>query len=100
MSNTANTLTGSYINTSGFINYIPPFGFSVMPSDPYEMAIDFGPIKIYQTKIKVGNTDGFECTDCKDFYPMAELNQPDNAKDYTRFTCYSCRKGLKTIFKE
>lgn len=100
MSNTANPLNGAYINTSGFINFVPMYGFSVIPSDSPPLEIDPSPIKIYQTKIKVGNTDGFECTDCKDFYPMAELNQPDNAKDYVRFTCYSCRKGLKTIFEE
>lgn len=77
----------NYYNSGGFIGI--DFGFI--------SSIPFAPI-IKQQKVQVGNAEGYECTDCKDFYPLAELNQPDNANEYTSFTCYGCRKGLKTIF--
>ncbi len=53
-----------------------------------------------QKKITNGNAEGYECTGCKDFYPFAELNQPEHATTFTSFACYGCRKGLKTIFEE
>lgn len=51
-----------------------------------------------QSQITVGNAEGYECISCQEFCPMATLNQPDGAKEFTCFRCYSCRKGLSTIF--
>ncbi len=51
-----------------------------------------------QNKVWCGNCEGYECSECKDFYPMAELNMPEDSKDPIRFECYSCRKGLRTLF--
>lgn len=52
-----------------------------------------------QQKVVIGNSEGYECTDCKEFYPFAELNQPENAAKFSSFTCFGCRKGLKSYFK-
>lgn len=53
-----------------------------------------------QLKIKVGNSEGYECDECKEYCPMAELNSPEGAKYFTSFICYSCRNGLKTLYKK
>ena len=42
-----------------------------------------------QAKIKVGHEEGYACIKCADFYPYAEINQPDKT-----FKCWSCRNGL------
>lgn len=55
-------------------------------------------VPIKQEKVTRGNCEGYECITCKDFYPMAELNMPEESKDPTSFKCYGCRKGLITIF--
>jgi len=51
-----------------------------------------------QEKVWHGNAEGFECNECSDFYPMAELNLPEGSKEPSAFQCYCCRKGLKTLF--
>ena len=51
-----------------------------------------------QAKVVRGNAEGYECDECFDFYPMAELNMPEDSKSCSHFRCYGCRKGLKTIF--
>jgi hypothetical protein len=50
-----------------------------------------------QPKVKHGNEEGYECTRCADFFPMAELNMPEDVAvdDRVSFACYACRKGLK-----
>lgn len=89
-------------NTSYPVSYIMfPLsgwgGFNTVNVDPIE--IDFAlPIE-KQQKVQNGNAEGYECSECKDFYPMAELNQPENAEEFIRFTCYGCRKGLNTVFE-
>ncbi len=74
---------------------------SIAIGSPF-IGIDYGyPVTVIvskQQKVKIGNEEGYECDKCKDFYPMAELNQPDGSDACTNFTCYGCRKGLKTIF--
>lgn len=88
---TAHVSQNWFQNVAGWITI---FG----PSEPIVFSgVDFAAIQ-KQKKVKSGSTEGYECTDCKDFYPMAELNQPDNSEEYIRFTCYGCRQGLKTIF--
>ena len=82
---------GSTIPHSNATIFIPPF-----PID-WNVGIDWaGPIK--QSKVFQGNAEGYECDSCKDFYPMAELNMPEDSKECTHFRCYGCRKGLITIF--
>lgn len=91
------------VNPNGYITIVASGGLTAMwlPNFiPKDLLPCYDDIIIKQAKVKVGNTEGYECRDCKDFYPMAELNQPDNAKEYKTFSCYSCRKGLKTIFEE
>ena len=61
------------------------------------MLLDWA-LPVKQSKVQHGNCEGYECADCKDFYPMAELNMPEDTKDPIRFECYSCRKGLRTLF--
>lgn len=91
---------GTAYNPGGFISInIGGFGASGFGDIPFPELI-FDPIIIKQKKVKVGNAEGYECTDCKDFYPMAELNQPDGVIEYVSFTCYGCRKGLKTFFEK
>jgi hypothetical protein len=51
-----------------------------------------------QAKVVRGNAEGYECDECSDFYPMAELNMPEGSKNCSHFRCYGCRKGLITIF--
>lgn len=64
------------------------------------IGIDWAVEKTKQEKVTRGNAEGYECEECQDFYPMAELNQPDDAKTFYTFKCYSCRKGLRTLFKK
>lgn len=45
-----------------------------------------GFVKPSQPKVTQGNLEGYRCKSCQEFYPMAELNQPDNT-----FKCYECR---------
>jgi hypothetical protein len=47
-----------------------------------------------------GHATGYDCSECKTFSQYAELNCPVDSKDKTTFTCFSCRKGLKTLYKE
>jgi len=42
-----------------------------------------------QTKVKIGNEEGYLCVGCDDFYPYAEINQTNNT-----FKCWSCRNGI------
>ena len=42
-----------------------------------------------QEKVKIGNEEGYVCIRCFDFYPYAELNQPNKT-----FKCWSCRNGF------
>lgn len=86
------------VNPSGYVTIIPSM---YLPFFPIGRIYATDPCVVTkQAKVVVGNAEGYECVTCKDFYPMAELNQPDNATEYTSFACYSCRKGLKTFFKE
>lgn len=62
--------------------------------------IDWAVEKTKQEKVTRGNTEGYECEECQDFYPMAELNQPDGTKTFYTFKCYGCRNGLSTLFKK
>ncbi len=70
------------------------------PSFPIDwIGIDWAaPISTKQCKVIRGNAEGYECDECEDFYPMAELNMPEDSKECTHFRCYGCRKGLITIF--
>lgn len=67
--------------------------------------IDFGLQKSYpvevkkQEKVKRGIEEGYECSECSEFYHMAELNQPSGATEFYTFKCYSCRNGLRLLFK-
>lgn len=85
---------------------LPTYTYTVSPTGYIQLNLDFpyGSLEYdneaIQSKIRVGDEEGYECTDCQEFYPMAELNQPDNAKEYLTFTCYGCRKGLKTCFEK
>lgn len=97
------------VNPNGYVTILPngniaPMWIPFYPTGnlPYENRSNkCDPEVIFkQSKVKEGNLEGYKCTECKDFYPMAELNQPDNATEFTSFVCYSCRKGLKTVFKE
>lgn len=42
-----------------------------------------------QAKVKCGNEEGYICVKCQNFYPYAELNQPNKT-----FKCWSCRNGM------
>jgi len=53
------------------------------------------PIIIKQQKVTRGNCEGYNCITCNDFYPMAELNSPKDAVEFTTFACYECRNNLK-----
>lgn len=102
----ASSATGS--NASPNIFAVNPNGYVTILTSP--LWIPFYPTEdvlntrcggvVKQAKVTVGNAEGYECSRCLDFYPMAELNQPDEAIECTYFTCYSCRKGLKTFFKD
>jgi hypothetical protein len=47
-----------------------------------------------QEKVVCGNTEGYNCISCQQFFPMAELNLPKDKSYKTKFECYSCRNGL------
>lgn len=64
------------------------------------IGLDWAVEKKKQEKVLRGNAEGYECEECKDFYPMAELNQPSGASTFYTFKCYSCREGLRTIFEK
>ena len=92
------------VNPNGYVTIIPaqnmamwlPF-YPLMPIGGHPASSDKS---AKQSRITIGNAEGYECSECQEFYPMAELNQPDNVDEFTIFTCYSCRKGLKTFFKK
>lgn len=90
----------SAMNSAGYMtaNCFPGFGGWAFPSDPNQEKYELAVIP-KQAKVKVGHSEGYECSSCKDFYPMAELNQPDNVKEFKIFTCYGCRKGISSYFK-
>lgn len=54
---------------------------------------------LFQRKVTKGDEEGYECIECQDFYPMAELNFPEGDKVHFEFKCYCCRKGLRGFFK-
>lgn len=80
--------TSGNVGGSGWVAFIP-----FIPGQ-YEITIGQGGSSSKQLKIKRGNAEGYECMDCKDFCPMAELNMPEGSSEFTGFKCYSCRNGL------
>jgi hypothetical protein len=52
-----------------------------------------------QKKVCRGSEEGYECSECSDFYPYAELNSPPKEKEKFEFICYSCRKGYGRLFR-
>jgi hypothetical protein len=102
VSNNGCTSSGNTtINPGGFVTVNTFFPTFYIPTTLWPVAPDLSPPYqvVKQNKVKIGNAEGYECTGCKDFYPMAELNQPENSKECTTFTCYSCRNGLSIIYK-
>lgn len=90
-------------NTPYAVAYISmPFnynGYAGMDSCVDDDSLSDITVQSSQPKVQMGNTIGYECWECFDFYPMAELNEPEGASHRYKFRCYGCRKGLKTIFE-
>ena len=53
---------------------------------------------LMQQKVMQGMEEGYECITCRDFYPFAALNYPENSQTHFQFRCYCCRKGLRNFF--
>jgi hypothetical protein len=80
-------------------NALQPQASIFVPAFPidWNVGIDWA-VPEKQKKVIRGNAEGYECNECSDFYPMAELNMPEDSKEPTKFRCYGCRKGLITVF--
>ena len=68
------------------------FGTDLCGSDPN---LKLKPAIVKQQKVSHGNCEDYNCVTCNEFHPMAELNSPKDAEEFTNFHCYECRNNLK-----